>query len=160
MNELRYRAAVVTVSDTRTEDDDVGGLRLVEILREFGAEIVEKVIVTDDRDAIEAVLKRLCDTDVDLICTTGGTGFAPRDNTPEATRAVILREAPGLAEEMRRATALINPKSILSRGVCGIRGRSLILNFPGSPKGVVECFDAVEHVLPHALRMLAGDTKH
>jgi len=95
-----------------------------------------------------------------LIVTTGGTGFAARDNTPEATRAVIEKEAPGLAEAMRFETSRSNPKAMLSRGVCGIRNNTLIINLPGSPKGVRECFAVIEPVLPHAVNLLAGNTKH
>ena len=98
--------------------------------------------------------------DANLIITTGGTGFAPRDNTPEATRAVIEREAQGLAEAMRAETLKNTPMAMLSRGVCGIRGKILIVNLPGSPKGVIECFDVIKNVLPHAVNLLGGDTKH
>jgi molybdenum cofactor synthesis domain-containing protein len=98
--------------------------------------------------------------DVNLVVTTGGTGFAERDNTPEATRAVIEREAPGLAEAMRMETLKKTPKAMLSRGVCGIRNKTLIINLPGSPKGVVECFDVIKPVLPHAINLISGKTQH
>ena len=97
---------------------------------------------------------------MNLIVTTGGTGFAARDNTPEATRAVIEKEAPGLAEAMRSETAKINPKAWLSRGVCGIRHNTLIINLPGSPKGAAECFEVIKPILPHAVNLLAGNTRH
>lgn len=95
-----------------------------------------------------------------MIVTTGGTGFAERDNTPEATRAVIEKEAPGLAEAMRRETAKTNAKAILSRGVCGIRNNTLIINLPGSPRGVQECFEVIKPVLQHAVNLLSGKTNH
>src|SRR6185369_10032799 len=98
--------------------------------------------------------------DINLIVTTGGTGFSPRDNTPEATQAVIERDAPGLAEAMRRETAAKTPLSMLSRGVCGIRGRTLLINLPGSPKGVEECFEVIRPVLGHAINLLSGQTEH
>jgi molybdenum cofactor synthesis domain-containing protein len=97
---------------------------------------------------------------VNLIVTTGGTGFAPRDTTPEATRAVIEREAPGLAEAMRFESLKKTPTAMLSRAVCGIRGNCLIVNLPGSPKAVRECFDIIKPVLPHAVALIAGQTEH
>ena len=157
----KIRAIVVTVSDSRVESDDVSGKKLVELLTDFGAEIVEKLIVSDDFDHLRQTLYVLTEReDVNLIVTTGGTGFAERDNTPEATRAVIEKDAPGLAEAMRFETSRINPRAMLSRGVCGIRNNTLIINLPGSPKGVRECFAVIEPVLPHAVNLLAGNTKH
>jgi len=157
----KIRAIVVTVSDSRVESDDVSGKKLVELLTDFGAEIVEKLIVSDDFDHLRQTLYVLTEREeVNLILTTGGTGFAARDNTPEATRAVIEKEAPGLSEAMRFETAKINPKAILSRGVCGIRNNTLIINLPGSPKGVAECFEVLKPVLPHAVNLLEGNTRH
>jgi len=153
-------AAVITVSDSRTSADDVSGTKLRELLLGIGAEILGSMIVSDDRDEIETALRSLSDGDVNLIITTGGTGFAPRDNTPEATRAVIEREAPGMAEAMRRDTASKHPMAMLSRGVCGIRGGTLIVNLPGSPKGVEECFDVIRPVLQHAIKLISGDATH
>ena len=154
-------AIVVTVSDSRSEADDVSGRTLVEILLAAGAEVVEKIIVSDDFDDLRQTLYVLTEReDVNLIVTTGGTGFATRDNTPEATRAVIEKEAPGLAEAMRFETSGINAKAWLSRGVCGIRNNTLIINLPGSPKAVKECFAVIEPVLLHAVNLLAGNTKH
>src|SRR5204863_5917978 len=98
--------------------------------------------------------------DINLIFTTGGTGFGPRDNTPEATRGVIEREAPGMAEAMRRETAAKTPMAILSRGICGIRGNTLIVNLPGSPKAVEECFAIIRPVLGHAVELICGETGH
>ena len=160
MNE-KIRAIAVTISDSRRESDDVSGKTLVELLAGIGAEIVEKIIVSDDFDNLRQTLYSLTEReDVNLIITTGGTGFAERDNTPEATRAVIEKETPGLSEAMRLETAKINPKAILSRGVCGIRNNTLIINLPGSPKGVEECFAVIAPVLQHAVNLLEGNTKH
>lgn len=157
----KIKAIAVTVSDSRNEENDLSGKKLVELLEEFGAEIVEKLIISDDFDELRQTLFVLTErTDVNLIITTGGTGFAERDNTPEATRAVIEKEANGLAEAMRFETAKINPKAILSRGVCGIRNQTLIINLPGSPKGVAECFEVLKPVLQHAVNLLEGNTKH
>ncbi len=154
-------AAVVTVSDSRIAGDDLSGARLAELLASIGAEIVERVIVADDRDGLRDTLIGLAGRGgINLIVTTGGTGFGPRDNTPEATRAVIEREAPGMAEAMRRETASKHPMAMLSRGVCGIRGGTLIVNMPGSPKGVEECFEVIRPVLRHAVNLISGDTTH
>jgi molybdenum cofactor synthesis domain-containing protein len=154
-------AAVVTVSDSRTADDDLSGNKLVELLVSAGAEIVERMIVTDDLLHLRQTLYALAERpEINFIVTTGGTGFGPRDNTPEATRAVIEREAPGLAEAMRRETANKTPMAMLSRGICGIRCNTLIINLPGSPKGVEECFEVIRPVLQHAIDLLAGDTAH
>ncbi len=97
---------------------------------------------------------------MNLIVTTGGTGFSPRDNTPEATRSVIERAAPGLAEAMRRETAKNTPMAMLSRGICGIRDGTLIINLPGSPNGVLVCFEVIEPVLQHAINQISGETQH
>lgn len=158
---IKVRSAIITVSDTREISNDLSGDKLAELLTSIGAEIVERIITTDDleklRDALVSLTGR---DDINLVVTTGGTGFGPRDNTPEATRAVIEREAPGLSEAMRRETAIKTPMAMLSRGVCGIRGNTLIINLPGSPKGVAECFDVIRPVLAHAIRLIDGDTSH
>ena len=160
-SKVKIKAAVVTISDTRKPDNDVSGDRLCELLNVFGAEIAEKRIVTDDTREISECMRELAGSgSVDLILTTGGTGFAPRDNTPEATKAVIDREAPGIAEAMRRETAGKTPLAILSRGVAGIAGKTLIINLPGSPKAVEECFEVLRPVLRHAVRIVAGNTSH
>jgi len=120
-----------------------------------------KSIITDEKLAIQEKLKDLCESgEIDLIVTTGGTGLGPRDNTPEATRGVIDREAQGIAEAMRAESIRLTPMAMLSRGVCGIRGTTLILNLPGSPKAVNECFDVVRPVLRHAVDLIKGKTGH
>ncbi len=161
MTNIEITSAIVTVSDTRRSDDDLSGDKLAELIAGIGADIVERLIVTDDLEDIRNTLYTLAERDdINLIVTTGGTGFSPRDNTPEATRAVIEREAPGLAEAMRRETATKTPMAMLSRGICGIRGDTLIINLPGSPKGVAECFEVVRPVLQHAVNLINGNTKH
>lgn len=146
-------AKVLTVSDgvvhgTRV---DTGGAAVADALAAAGFAVVERRVVSDGADEVAAALVEMCDGFAGLIVTTGGTGFAPRDLTPEGTRRVIEREAPGIAEAMR----LVSPLGRLSRGVAGIRGRAVILNTPGSPKGCVEQLGAVLDVLPHAVRLLA-----
>ena len=161
MANIPIKAAVVTVSDSRTPDDDASGDELVELLSSVGAEIVERTIVSDDLVDIRETLHRLWQIEeINLIIATGGTGFGPRDNTPEATRAIIEREAPGMAEAIRRETASKTPMAMLSRAVCGIRGNTLIINFPGSPKGVRECFEVIRPVLNHAIDLINGNTLH
>jgi molybdenum cofactor synthesis domain-containing protein len=157
------RAVVITVSDacSRGERRDESGETLVELLKELGAEIVETKIVSDDLEPLTATLREFADrADVNLIITTGGTGFAPRDNTPEATRAVIEREAQGLAEAMRVETLKHTPMAMISRGVCGIRSGTLIVNLPGSPQGVRESFEVIKGVLKHAITLLSGQSDH
>jgi len=161
MDNVKIRAIVVTVSDSRSETDDVSGVTLAGLLQEIGAEIVDKIIVSDEFEDLRNTLYSLTEReDANLVVTTGGTGFAPRDNTPEATRAVIEREAQGLAEAMRFETLKKTPTAMLSRSVCGIRGKTLIINLPGSPKGARECFEVIKPVLQHAVNLLTGNTKH
>ena len=161
VSENKIKAIVVTVSDSRRENDDISGVTLVGLLLANGAEIVDKIIVSDDFEDLRNTLFSLSEREeANLIVTTGGTGFAPRDNTPEATRAVIEREAQGLSEAMRAATLKNTPMAMLSRGVCGIRGKTLIVNLPGSPNGVRECFDVIKDVLPHAVNLIGGNTEH
>lgn len=126
------------------------------------ARLSARAIVPDERLLIEDVLRTWCDEQrLNLVLTTGGTGLAPRDVTPEATRAVIEREAPGIAEAMRAESLKHTPFGMLSRGVCGIRGRTLIINLPGSPKAVKECLECILPVLPHALNLLLeGPAEH
>jgi molybdenum cofactor synthesis domain-containing protein len=151
------RAAIITVSSSRGVDDDQGGPALTGFAIELGAEIAGAEIVPDDRTQIATRLIEWADRGVELVLTTGGTGFAPSDVTPEATRAVIEREAPGIAEAMRQASAAHTPHWMLSRGVAGIRGRTLIINFPGSPKSIAEAGAAIAVALPHALTLLGGE---
>lgn len=160
-NDVKIKAVVVTVSDSRDAENDLSGATLIPLLEELGAEIIEKMIVTDDFENLRQTLYVLTErTDVNLIVTIGGTGFAERDNTPEATLSVIEREAPGLAEAMRYETSKKTPLAMLSRGVCGIRNQTLIINLPGSPKGVSECFAVIKPVLPHAVNLIGGKTEH
>ncbi|HEX3281509.1 MAG TPA: MogA/MoaB family molybdenum cofactor biosynthesis protein, partial [Pyrinomonadaceae bacterium] len=155
----KLSAIVITVSDACSlgERADESGAALIQLLRELGAEIVETTIVSDDLDPLSELLRASAENDnVNLIVTTGGTGFSPRDNTPEATLAVIEREAPGLAEAMRMETLKNTPMAMISRGVCGIRSKTLIINLPGSPKAVKESFAVIAPVLHHAIALLAG----
>jgi len=161
MNDPRIRAAVITVTDTRRADNDVSGDKVKELLTSLGAEIISRQIATDDLTLLTELLRSLAERDdINFIVTTGGTGFGPRDNTPEATRAVIEREAPGIGEAMRRQTSAKTPMAMLSRGICGIRGETLIINLPGSPKAVAECFEVIRPVLQHAIDLLSGDSRH
>lgn len=150
-------AAIVTVSDRsfRGERDDKSGPALADFILASGGRIASQSIVPDEQDLIEKELLRLADEErVPLILTTGGTGFAPRDITPEATRAVIEKEAPGLAEFARAATLSKTRFAILSRGVAGIRGESIIVNLPGNPAGARDMFEVLHPVLPHALSVV------
>jgi len=159
---VELRAAVITVSDGVTHGTraDESGDLAEQQLTESDYSVVDRVVVADDHPAIVGALRAQVDAGTRLILTTGGTGFGPRDVTPEATAEVIERPAPGLSELMRAAGLQHTPMAALSRGVAGAAGSSLILNLPGSPKGVKESLDAVIEVLPHALRLLAGDTEH
>jgi molybdopterin adenylyltransferase len=158
------RAAVVTVSDKgyAGEREDASGPLLANLLRKMGAEVVNQIVVPDEQVQIEAILVELADeVQVDLVVTTGGTGPAPRDVTPEATQAVIEREMPGLAEVLRSEGYRKTPMAVISRGVSGLRGGTLIVNLPGSPKAVREGMETLAPILPHAIRMLRGvDTEH
>ncbi|HEX8458374.1 MAG TPA: MogA/MoaB family molybdenum cofactor biosynthesis protein [Pyrinomonadaceae bacterium] len=155
----QIRAIVITVSDRRSSGNltDESGLTLIKLLNEMGASVLTAVIVPDDLEPLAAKLRMYADMpNVNLILTTGGTGFSPRDNTPEATRAVVERDAPGLAEAMRAETLRQTPTAMISRGVCGIRSGTLIINLPGAPKAVSECFAVIRPVLGHAVTLLAG----
>ncbi len=159
----RISAVVITVSDacSRGERHDSSGETLVELLRELGAENIDRTIVSDDLEPLVETLKQFADRrDVNLIVTSGGTGLAPRDNTPEATLRVIEREAPGIAEAMRTGTLKHTPMAMISRGVCGVRSGTLIINLPGSPKGVRESFAVIKPVLQHAVDLLEGKARH
>lgn len=158
---VKIKAIAVTVSDSRSEKTDISGGTLLGLLISAGAEVHEKIIVSDDFENLRQTIYSLTEReDVNLIITTGGTGFAERDNTPEATRAIIEKEAPGLAEAMRLETLKNTPLAMLSRGVCGIRNQTLIINLPGSPKGVQECFAVIKPVLQHAVNLISGETRH
>lgn len=158
------RAGVVTVSDKgyAGEREDSSGPLLADLLRKMGAEVMRQTIVPDERAEIERVLIALADeAQVDLVVTTGGTGPAPRDVTPEATRAVTEREVPGLAEVLRFEGYHKTPLAVISRGMAGIRGRTLVVNLPGSPRAVREGMETLAPILPHAIKMLRGvHTEH
>lgn len=157
------RAAVITVSDrsSRGERPDASGPTLKALLVEAGAEVDEVLLIPDDLNAIAALLQRLADSGTcDAIFTTGGTGLSPRDVTPEATRRVIDRELPGMEEAIRQESLRKTPLAQLSRGIAGARGQTLIVNFPGSPKAVKECFAVVAPVLRHAVAVLHDRDPH
>jgi molybdenum cofactor synthesis domain-containing protein len=152
-------AKVLTVSDGvfHGARDDTGGRGLAAHLAANGFEVIDHLVTSDGADEVATTLIAMSDGFAGLIVTTGGTGFAPRDQTPEGTRSVLERDAPGLAEAMR----LASPFGRLSRGIAGVRGQTIICNTPGSPKGTIEQIDAVIDVLPHALRLLhAEPTDH
>jgi len=154
--------AVLTISDSasRGEREDKSGPALIAELEKLGCRIAAAEIVSDDTEMISDRLRHYADRgDVNLICTTGGTGFSPRDNTPEATKAVLERDAPGLAELMRLKSLDSTPLAPLSRAVCGIRGRTLIVNLPGSRRGAIENFTAIRHSLPHAIGLLTEQSQ-
>ncbi len=149
-----WDAKVLTVSDgvVAGTREDISGTRLVEALEAAGFRVVDRAVVSDGSAEVAEALRSMTDGFIGVVVTTGGTGFSPRDETPEGTKLVLDREAPGLAEAMR----LVNPAlGRLSRGVAGVVGRCIVLNTPGSPKGTVECFGAVADVVPHALALLA-----
>jgi molybdopterin adenylyltransferase len=154
---LTLRFAVLTISDRSAhgEREDRSGPALLEKIRAAGWEVVQQAIVPDELQVITQTLIAWADSDMlDIIITTGGTGFAPRDITPEATRQVIERETPGLSEAMRAASLKVTPHAMLSRSVAGIRRRTLIVNLPGSPRGAVENFEVILPVLDHAVELL------
>lgn len=154
-----FQAAVITLSDrcAAGEREDKSGPTVAERLTEAGYVVVEQLLLADEREPLERNLIRLCDQRrLDLILTTGGTGFAPRDITPEATRAVAERDAPGIAEAIRAASLRITPRAMLSRAASVIRGKTLIINLPGSPKACMESMDVFLDQLPHALELLRG----
>jgi molybdopterin adenylyltransferase len=161
MSDSNISAFILTISDTRTLDNDASGDTLAELLLSTGATVTGKLIVSDDLEDIRNTIHVLTEReDVNLVLTTGGTGFSERDNTPEATRSVIDREAPGLPEAMRRETSAKTPMAMLSRGIAGIRNQTLIINFPGSPKAVAECFEVIRPVLQHAVNLISENTTH
>lgn len=155
------RAGIITASDKGYEGKrtDESGRVIMDLIRGIDAEAVDYKIVPDEREVISLELIRMADVlEVDLILTTGGTGFSPRDITPEATLDIIDRQVPGIPEAMRLRSLEITPMAMLSRAVAGIRNRTLIINLPGSPKAVKECLEVVLPVLPHAIQILKGQT--
>ncbi len=156
---VNVRFAVLTASDrsSRGEREDISGAEIGRIGEEAGWELVSHTIVADDKEMLKKEMIRLCDTlQVSLVLTTGGTGLAPRDFTPDATVEVIEKNVPGMAEAMRLESLKKTPHAMLSRAICGVRGKTLIVNLPGSPKAVRECLDVILPAIPHAVALL-GD---
>ncbi len=163
-NNFKIRTAVLTISDkgSRGERKDLSGPVLKEMMENIGAEIVYEEIIADEKAEIKEALIKITDQKkADLILTTGGTGFAERDITPEATLEIIEKEVPGIPEKIRADTISITPQAALSRARAGIRGKTLIINFPGSPKAVRECLESVIEIIPHGIKILKGEiTEH
>ena len=154
-----FTVGILTISDavSRGQRDDTSGDNVEKVIGRLESLLTKREVVPDEREQISSRLREWSDQDgLDLVLTTGGTGLAPRDVTPEATRDVIEREVPGLAEVMRLKTAEQNAHAVLSRAVVGARGKTLIVNLPGSPKGVIETLETVLPVLPHAIQILSG----
>lgn len=153
--------AVVVVSDRayNKEREDVSGKVIEQWAASHGHTVADYIIIPDECGIIAGVLRDLCSKNINCILTTGGTGFAPRDVTPEATAMVIERAAPGFAEAMRQASVAVTKRAMLSRAVAGIRGKSIIINLPGSPKAVSENLEAIQDVLPHAVALLHEQVK-
>lgn len=157
---MDIRVAIITVSDkgSRGEREDLSGKIIEDTAKSQGMQIVLKEIIPDEYDAISTKIVDAIDKfHADIVLTTGGTGFSHRDVTPEATKTVMDREAPGLAEIMRSESYKITPRAMLSRGISGIRGQSLIVNLPGSPKAVKESLEIILPVLPHSVEVLRGE---
>jgi molybdopterin adenylyltransferase len=157
-NTCKYKAAVITVSDKGAagEREDTSGAVVRDILEGAGIEVVRREIVPDEANVLSELMVALCDEGVDLIVTTGGTGVSPRDVTPEATLAVIEKEIPGMAEAMRAESLKVTPHAMISRAVCGLRGGTLIVNLPGSPRGAQENLEVVMPAVPHTLDVAGG----
>lgn len=155
---MAYQAKVLTVSDSvmRGERQDESGPAVARALREAGFEVVEEAQVADGAASVAGDLARMTSAFAGVVVTTGGTGFGPRDQTPEGTAEVLDRHAPGFGEVMRRSSAV----APLSRGIAGARGHALVVNLPGSPAGAVECLGAIIGLLPHALGVLCGEQGH
>lgn len=154
-------AAILTISDSASQNkrDDLSGPAIAAILLEQGYNLISTDIVPDDRGRIAATIIHMCEV-AQLVVTTGGTGLSPRDVTPEATASICDKQVPGIAELMRSEGLKQTPLASLSRGICGSRGKSLIINLPGSPKGATASLNAILHLIPHALDLLAGKTDH
>jgi molybdopterin adenylyltransferase len=153
------RVSVITISDSVStgKSEDRSGPAVITRCKELGWEVVSSMVLPDDPSAIRTLLEDVADaTDADVILTTGGTGVGPRDVTPEATIAVCERLIPGFGEHMRTEGAKKTPRAILSRGVAGIRGTTIIINLPGSPRGAIESLDAIAEFLPHSISILRG----
>lgn len=156
-----YRAAVITASDKGSagEREDLSGAFLLDNLRQQGYKIASYGVLPDDKKALADEMMRLADNNLcDVIFTTGGTGLSPRDVTPEATLSVAHRLVPGISEAMRTFSMTVTKRAMLSRGVSVMRERTLIINMPGSPKAVQECFHIISDILPHAIEIMRGDT--
>src|SRR6056297_237650 len=159
-NDFRMRTAVLTISDkgSRGERKDLSGPVIKDMMTEIGAEIVYEDIIADEKEEIKTALCTIADNNkADLILTTGGTGFAERDITPEATAEVIEKEVPRIPEKMSMDTVKITPRAALSRAKAGIRSKTLIVNLPGSPKAVKECLESIIDILPHGIDILRGN---
>ena len=157
MKEKKLRVAIITSSDSgyRGEREDLSGPAIREMMEKEGYEVVSQEILPDDQAMLEEHLSSVADRDLaDLILTTGGTGFSPKDVTPEATMAVCTRLAPGIPEAMRAASLAVTPRAMLSRAAAGIREKTLMINLPGSPKAVRECLAVILPALEHGLRIL------
>ena len=156
----RFRAAIITMSDKAFAGQraDASGPAIAKVLQDR-VQVTHQIVLSDDQEGLESTLRKLCDkSEADVIFTTGGTGFSPRDHTPEATLAVSERLVPGITEAMRAASLKITPRAMLSRATAGIRGKTLIINLPGSPKAAVECLEVFLPVMAHALETLVGET--
>ena len=157
---MGFRAVIITVSDRGASGkrEDTSGQEIAGMLEAAGMEIIGRRIIPDEKEMIRHMLLEWCDGgDADLILTSGGTGVSPRDVTPDATREVIDREIPGMAEAMRRQSAAVTPHAMISRALAGIRGRTLIINLPGSPKGATENLSVLLPALTHAIEKIKGD---
>lgn len=156
---MKYRARVITISDkgSKGERQDTSGPRLKEMLQK-DFEVGEILIIPDEKDLIAETIREEIDAEnYDLVVTTGGTGVGPRDVTPEATREIIEKDLPGFSEAMRMESFRITPFALISRAICGIRGQSIVINLPGSPKAAAECLSFVYKAIPHALEKVKGD---
>lgn len=153
-----FKTVIITASDKGSLGlrEDLSGPLIKQLLQDTVCDVVGHEILSDDKGCLIKRLKQLCDSDIALILTTGGTGFSPRDNMPEATKAVIERETPGIPEAMRAYSMKITPAGMLSRAAAGIRKQTLIVNLPGSPKAVKECLDCILPSLEHGLKIMCG----